>query len=187
VYAMFEFRSADRVVCRFNSEWAIHSVKSGQRLREIARARNLRHASACSDADSLFFDSARIQPVFPAERPLLNPNLRVDQSGRKFAATLEIELDNLFFFDHQNDHVPGMLILEGMRELAIDVALRFPCQQEGQPRIVGIDVNFMQFAELDYSMVLVAEIEQLTGQEASIHVTTLQFDKPVAKGGFIIG
>lgn len=187
-HTVFDFRNGDVTVGRLHTECAIHSVKSGHRLREIAKIRNLRHASASTDAQP-FFEGMKVAPVCSVKQSLLHSDLWVEQSGKKFAATLQIDLDNLFFFDHENDHVPGMLILEGMRELAADAAMRFPRKHEGQPRISGIDVNFTQFAELDYPIVLVAEIEQGDGanQETCIRVQGRQFDKVVAEGSFVIG
>jgi len=176
-------------VCRLRSDWTIQSVESGQRLREIGKARNKRNALSHQE---IFppFEAFKIQPIFPVRRSLLNRDLWVAHNGSKFAAALEVDLGNLFFFDHENDHVPGMLILEGMRELAIDVGMRFPRASSGQPRIARIDMGFKNFAELDYPVVLIAEVEDKFDnddhKELYIRIEAQQFGKTIAEGRFFV-
>jgi hypothetical protein len=186
VCATIDFHSGDSLVCRLHSDWSIHPLESGRRLREISRVRNLRSANP-TGSGAPPFDGFKIQPIFSVTRPLLHRDLWVSFNGVKFAALLQIDTENLFFFDHQNDHVPGMLIIEGMRELAIDVAMRFPHKGETQPRLLCIDTIFKQFAELDYPVMLVAEIKpEASDPTMGICVQAQQFDKTVSVGHFTL-
>ncbi|RFA30706.1 hypothetical protein CAI21_04125 [Alkalilimnicola ehrlichii] len=60
----------------------------------------------------------------------------------RIAANLAIDLNNLFFFDHPNDHAPGMLLLEGMRQLAMEVAGGLPGVTAPYPKIQHLDLSF---------------------------------------------
>jgi 2-oxo-3-(phosphooxy)propyl 3-oxoalkanoate synthase len=100
----------------------------------------------------------------------------------------------MFFFDHENDHVPGMLILEGMRELAIDVAMRLPRSGGEPPRISRVDTGFKNFAELHHTVHLLAAVEDKPdfagthagNKELYIRVEARQFGKTVSEGRFIV-
>jgi hypothetical protein len=168
----------------------IQPLGSGKRLREISRVRNMRNAAAWHDLPPPF-EGFRIQSIFPARDSLLDDTLWVANNGSLFAATLQVDRTNMFFFDHENDHVPGMLILEGMRELAIDVAMRFPHNGSGEPRISRVDAGFKNFAELDHTVELLAEVEDKAdgadNKELYIRVEARQFGKIVSEGRFIVG
>jgi hypothetical protein len=189
VHATGDFYTREGQVCRISSDWVIQPIESGKRLRDISRTRNMRAASTWNEVPPPF-EGFRIQPIFPARSSVLDDTLWAASNGSTFAATLRVDLDNLFFFDHENDHVPGMLILEGMRELAIDVGMRFPRTASEHPRITRADVAFKNFAELDHTVELVAELEDkidATGnKELYIRVEARQFGKVVSEGRFIV-
>lgn len=69
--------------------------------------------------------------------------------GKGIAADLVADPDDSVFFDHESDHLPGHLILEGARQSAV-VAL---ARQHGVlPRslvTVACSAQFLKFAELD--------------------------------------
>jgi hypothetical protein len=189
VHASADFFVGDGAVCRIHSDWTIQPVESGKRLREISRVRNMRNAAACLDGPPPF-EGFRIQSIFPAKNSVLDDALWVAGNGNAFATTLQVDLDNMFFFDHENDHVPGMLILEGMRELAVDVALRFPRTGSEYPRISRADVAFKNFAELGHTVELLAEVEDKAdaahNKELYIRVEARQFGKTLSEGRFIV-
>lgn len=189
VQATADFYVSDGLVCRINSDWSIQPVESGKRLREISRVRNMRNAVSWME-NIPPFEGFRIQPIFPAKRSLLDNTLWAASTGKAFAAALQIDLDNMFFFDHENDHVPGMLILEGMRELAVDVAMRLPRSGGEPPRIGKVDIGFRNFAELHHTVHLLAEVEGRTGaggnQELTVRVEARQFGKIVSEGRFVV-
>jgi hypothetical protein len=188
VHATSDFFIGEAAVCRLYSDWSIQSKESGKRLREISRVRNLRAAANYDDKPPPF-QGFRIMPVCPVKRSLLNHNLWVSQSGKRFAATIEVDMGNLFFFDHENDHVPGMLLVEGMRELAMDLGMRFARANKSMPQIQQLDNSFTNYAELDHPVVLVADVEEKLdeSQPLQIAITVTQFGKAIAEGRFIVG
>ncbi len=199
VHASGDFFVGEGKVCHITSDWMIQPIRataslsnplidSGKRLREISRVRNMRNSESWRGLPA--FDGFRIQPIFPARNSVLDDALWVGGNGNKFATALLVDMDNMFFFDHENDHVPGMLILEGMRELAIDVALRLPRTGSDQPQINRVDVGFKNFAELHHSVELLAEVEDKAdsdgNKELYIRVEARQFGKIVSEGRFIV-
>jgi hypothetical protein len=83
-----------------------------------------------------------------------------------------------------------MLILEGMREMAIDVAMRLPRAGGEPPRINRVDVGFRNFAEIHHTVQLVAEVEDKPdaagNTELYIRVEARQFGKVLSEGRFIV-
>ncbi|MGM1061287.1 AfsA-related hotdog domain-containing protein [Saccharothrix sp. Mg75] len=64
-------------------------------------------------------------------------------------AVLRVPVDNISFFDHPQDHVPGMVLVEAARQLAVATAA-------GCGRMVGMDASFSAYAELDAPITLTA-------------------------------
>lgn len=186
VSAIIDFHCGELLIGRLHSNWSIQPVDSGKRLRELSRRRNLRNADAVDDGIPPF-TGFKVQPVFPAKRPLLQQDLWVSLNGARFAAGLEVDQENLFFFDHENDHVPGMLIMEGMRELAVDVALRFPRKHGEYPRVLCLDATFKHYAELDHPVIMVADMVQASADEPmEVCIEVRQLGKAIATGRIVV-
>lgn len=186
VSAIIDFHCGEMLFSRLHSNWSIQPAESGKRLRELSRRRNLRNTDAIDDGAPPFA-GFKVQPVFPAKRPLLQQDLWVSLNGAKFAAGLEVDQENLFFFDHENDHVPGMLIMEGMRELAMDVALRFPRKHGEHPRVLCLDAAFKHYAELDHPVTLVADLMQSDAEDLmEVCIEVHQLGKVVATGHLVV-
>lgn len=159
------FYVGEQRIARQSSTWGICSAERYARLREILRSRACRQDQPSRDAD-LSGHAASPQAIelplqFEArvQRPVRRDELWLSQNGVQFIATLQVDRSNLFFFDHENDHVPGMLILEGMRRLALDIGERARAALPEQPPLQTMQVAFQHFAELDAPVVLVANVE----------------------------
>jgi hypothetical protein len=197
----------ERVMLWGNSEFSVNGVCIGslsvsgviqsaeryQRLRKLIQVRRQRIINAArAEARA---DETRsglwLQSSLPAKRPVIGELLWMNGDGA-FTAGLNVDRSNQFFFDHENDHVPGMLILEGLRELASDVALRFrPPIRRDQYRVpIGeINVSFKSFAELDRPVDLVAEVRHRTmdrTQPVSINLIARQGNEVVAHASAIL-
>jgi 3-oxoacyl-(acyl-carrier-protein) synthase len=71
---------------------------------------------------------------------LMSPSIETDEAGTVASARLKVDESHSYFFDHRLDHVPGILILEGMLQL---VELIMP---EGH-FIRALDLSFRRFCE----------------------------------------
>jgi hypothetical protein len=178
----------ERCICTQSSQWSILPRDRYQRLREIARTRFLRHPGAKTDV-------APLGPGFmvsldtTTQQPVLEPGLFVASSGNRFVATLHVDRQNLFFFDHDNDHVPGMLVLEGMRAMAVDIVGKFRGAAQAAQLLRRIEVSFKNFAELDAPVQLVATLCNVqaskVGGPLSLHIEARQLDRCFATGDFL--
>ncbi|NUT49416.1 MAG: gamma-butyrolactone biosynthesis protein [Saccharothrix sp.] len=77
-------------------------------------------------------------------------------------ALLRVPVDNISFFDHAQDHVPGMVLVEAARQLAVAAAA-------GRGRMVGMDASFSAYAELDAPITLTAAPRQGGWTEVAFH------------------
>lgn len=178
-----EFLVNGVLVCRQFSDWVIHPKERYLRLREISRAKASRASSVTEPAVWGLRIDARPQ----VQRPVVGDSYWVGAGGESFTATLKVDQDNLFFFDHANDHVPGMLILEGMREVAVDMASRLPWAAGLLPKVDNIEVEYRSFAELDQPVSIVVHLNpSAAGRPVQLRVEARQAGKPVAAGIFTL-
>jgi 2-oxo-3-(phosphooxy)propyl 3-oxoalkanoate synthase len=180
------FYAQDRCVCTQSSQWSILPRERYQRLREIARNRNARRPGQMGEPVPLG-PGFTVSLDSTARQPVLAPTLWVSSSGNRFVATLLVDRRNLFFFDHDNDHVPGMLVLEGMRSMALDIVGKFTPTERGPASLARIEVSFKTFAELDAPVQLVATVRTppSEGQPMALHVEARQLDRVFASGDFV--
>lgn len=173
-----------RAVCRGYSEWSIQPVERYRRMRDIARSKYLRHVESREEG-GIPRDSIRISSRSPLKGSVLNDDLWIRGNGRTFMATLKVDQHNRFFFDHPNDHVPGMLMFEGMRQLALDVAGRLRREGEALPRITEVAVGFACFAELDHSVEIAAHLleseTEISSRSFRMRLEARQMGKPVTE------
>ncbi|MFT3660096.1 MAG: ScbA/BarX family gamma-butyrolactone biosynthesis protein [Gordonia sp. (in: high G+C Gram-positive bacteria)] len=85
---------------------------------------------------------------------------------------LRIDPTHPVLFDHSCDHVPGMLILEGIRQ-AVRLAVEDP-----QAILTSIDARFMRFAELDAEVTVT--VKRRSDSDDEFTVTCVQDGHPVA-------
>jgi hypothetical protein len=183
------FFSGDQCVARQSSAWTICPKDRYVRLREIARNRAQRRTPAADDAALPFAGGFKVGLHTALRRPVLDEVLWANREHDSFSATLHVERENLFFFDHENDHVPGMLLLEGMRRLALDIAGRYAHHGDAEPAIGQMQLEFKNFAELDSPVQLLATQAE-HGLDAAppgaIHIEARQFGRVVASGSFAV-
>jgi 2-oxo-3-(phosphooxy)propyl 3-oxoalkanoate synthase len=180
------FYAQDRLMCTQASRWSIVPRERYLRLREIARSRNTRRPGQATDTVPLG-PGFQVSLDSTARQPVLQPGLWVSSSGTRFVATLHVDASNLFFFDHDNDHVPGMLVLEGMRSMAQDILGKFTPADAGPAALARIEVAFKNFAELTAPVQLVASIVQAPTATTpmALHIEARQLDRCFATGDFV--
>lgn len=187
------FFSGDQCVARQSSSWTICPKDRYMRLREISRNRAQRRIAALDEAAAPFVGGFKVGLHTALRRPVLADVLWANREHNSFSATLHVERENLFFFDHENDHVPGMLLLEGMRRLALDIAGRYVHNGDAEPPISQMQLEFKNFAELDSPVQLLATqgdpADSAVGavQPGAIHIEALQHGRAVASGTFAVG
>lgn len=81
-------------------------------------------------------------------------------SGATGSAGLRIPADHPSMFDHPQDHLPGMVITEGARQLALFTALDVCGMSAAKVFPTDIDVRFTRFGELEDETVLTAEASE---------------------------
>ncbi|RDI45255.1 A-factor biosynthesis hotdog protein [Nocardia mexicana] len=102
--------------------------------------------------------------------------------GSGATATVAPDFGNRALFDHDYDHLPGMVLTEAARQLAL-IVLDDDTEQglEGHAA-VGIAAAFERYAELDQPLTAAAVVRDATGPGAvRLQVTFLQGDSTVAE------
>ncbi|MFF4957329.1 AfsA-related hotdog domain-containing protein [Streptomyces sp. NPDC001222] len=71
------------------------------------------------------------------------------RDGEGITAGVRIPSDNPSMFDHAQDHLPGMVLTEAARQAALLSGARLLGQPADGTTLVGFDLGFTRFAELD--------------------------------------
>lgn len=85
------------------------------------------------------------------ENVLLSRLLQLDKGDEKlFMGQVALDRSHPFFFEHEYDHVPGLLIMEAARQFAVAVAHLFFKVPYGSNFILNkMESEFFQYASLD--------------------------------------
>ncbi|MER5257101.1 AfsA-related hotdog domain-containing protein [Streptomyces sp. NPDC002855] len=87
------------------------------------------------------------------------------------------------FFDHEYDHVPGPLMVEGMRQAAVAAACRAGALATPHALAVGCEAAFLDFAEFEADLVHEATVGQRDADgRVPVAVVLRQFGKPIVEG-----
>jgi hypothetical protein len=86
--------------------------------------------------------------------------LRAGGGPRRYEASLVIETDEVTFFDHPLDHVPGLYLLEGIQQVSVAAA----CEQLGVDHsrvfVSGFEMRFARIAEFQPDVVCAVELDE---------------------------
>lgn len=129
------------------------------------RARGL--AAVAPDADPLTQLPPPLCPATVGRHWLNNVVLGRDlqQYGETLLAPLIVDRNNPAIFDHPLDHIPGMLLLEGFRQVAL-VAAQRQLQIAPQQLLLGrIHVAFSRFGEFALATRVRADLSSLSRDE----------------------
>ena len=117
-------------------------------------------------------------PVAPHLVGRTNPDnvVLVDASaqGNTARATLRTPTGHPSMFDHPQDHLPGMVITEGARQLALFAALDTRGMSSAKTFPTDLDVVFTRFGELEQETVLTASVgeqRRIDANHAGIYYT----------------
>ncbi|WP_256106108.1 AfsA-related hotdog domain-containing protein [Streptomyces sp. ODS05-4] len=93
---------------------------------------------------------ATVQPAEVGRANAVNALLTEPvRDGDGIVAGVRIPTDNPSMFDHAQDHLPGMVLTEAARQAALLCGARVLGQPAGATTLVGFDLAFTRFAELD--------------------------------------
>jgi hypothetical protein len=134
--------------------WTIQPAALFKRLRRTSvegsspRAADLPPATIAESPEPL-------RP-YPGNVVISVPDYRQDSA--EVDASLIVDREHPYFFDHPCDHVPGMLLLEGCAQLALGAVAECGVATSRRPAIMAYDVDFKQFVECDLPTALTARL-----------------------------
>ncbi|WP_422754147.1 ScbA/BarX family gamma-butyrolactone biosynthesis protein [Micromonospora sp. WMMD708] len=103
-----------------------------------------------------------LQPVEPASVGRVDPRDVVVAGNPRDGLELRVPIEHPVFFDHPLDHAPGILLYEAMRQAAcVTAGRRFS--------MVGADVQFTHFTELDQPCHILVSLRETDGTHADVH------------------
>jgi 2-oxo-3-(phosphooxy)propyl 3-oxoalkanoate synthase len=86
--------------------------------------------------------------------------LRASGEPRGYEATLLVDPDDPTFFDPRVDHVPGLLMLDGLQQVAVAAACRELGTDPGHLKVISMDMKFARFAELAPDVTCAIELDE---------------------------
>jgi 2-oxo-3-(phosphooxy)propyl 3-oxoalkanoate synthase len=101
-------------------------------------------------------------------------------TGEGFAAALVPDLDHPVFFDHPQDHLPGSMLVEALRQVAIASAAAARGWDPERLLLTRFSVEFTRFAELDRGVECSAVVAP-GGDTAVLEAALEQDGEPVAR------
>ncbi|MFD5326440.1 ScbA/BarX family gamma-butyrolactone biosynthesis protein [Streptomyces sp. NPDC127092] len=86
-------------------------------------------------------------------------------------ATLHVPGGHPSMFDHPQDHIPGMVLAEAARQLALYTALDMCGISAARTLLTDLSVTFTKFGELDEKTTMSAFIESRRGEDQDVYYT----------------
>lgn len=129
--------------------WTVQPAALFHRLRRMART---------SGSPAPTESALPRRSVLRDNAVILEP--RVNDDRTEFVTTLVVDETHPYFFDHPCDHVPGMLLLEGCTQLALNAFSRASSLPQQHLSVSTYDVNFRQFVECDLPVTFTAQIDR---------------------------
>lgn len=99
-------------------------------------------------------------------------SITVEADNRSAAATLVVDQTHPFFFDHKLDHIPGLLLAEGMYQLAETLSLH--CLNSVRHHACRLHIEFERFCLFSSPVRLFAEVARIQNSETTICVRSEQ-------------
>ncbi|MET8325668.1 AfsA-related hotdog domain-containing protein [Streptomyces sp. NPDC005181] len=112
--------------------------------------RSARRGSAPISSDDMPVTPATVDPRNVGRANGVNA-LLVDpaRDEKGITAGVRVPNDNVSMFDHAQDHVPGMVLTEAARQVCLLAGAEFLGRTAAETSVVGFDLGFSKFAELD--------------------------------------
>ncbi|WP_175439228.1 ScbA/BarX family gamma-butyrolactone biosynthesis protein [Streptomyces vilmorinianum] len=145
------------------------SPESYTRLRTSNRnGRSLpSSASPIGQVTGTLVDPALVGRTSPENVVLLD----ADSSEAMATAALHVPGGHPSMFDHPQDHIPGMVLAEAARQLALFTALDMCGISAARTLLTDLSVVFTKFGELDEKTTLSAFVESRRGEDPEVYYT----------------
>jgi hypothetical protein len=101
-------------------------------------------------------------------------------TGEDYEAALAPDLDHPVFFDHPQDHLPGALLVEALRQVAVASSSAACGWDPDHVLLTRFCVEFERFAELEAPVRCTASVRR-SPASASVEAVLLQEDETVAR------
>jgi hypothetical protein len=89
----------------------------------------------------------------PVDVLLLDPVI----GPQRICATLRVPIDNFSMFDHEQDHVPGMVLTEAARQICLLAGNEYHGRSSASTTMLSVDALFTSYAELDKTTTVMVE------------------------------
>ncbi len=173
----FEIYFKERHYAGFSSILSLYTKKQYEKLRLFNRSRIVGVADPLPKPTV----SRELLPIHEYTR--LIEDVFHDKGGNGISGALVVDMRHLFFFDHYNDHISGMLIVAGIRQLALRYIEKQGHSQKHY-RLSSMQLQFLRFGELDITAKIeLSEIPESTDNPSlSLQVKINQNKSILVKG-----
>lgn len=145
--------------------------------------RSARRGSAPISSDDVPVIRATVGPGDVGRASAVN-TLLIDpvRDERGITAGVRVPNDNVSMFDHAQDHIPGMVLTEAARQACLLAGAEFLGQAAADTSVVGFDLGFSKFAELDAQTSVSAVPECRSEGIQTFRVSVRQNGEEIAAG-----
>ncbi|MFD7442859.1 AfsA-related hotdog domain-containing protein [Streptomyces sp. NPDC059909] len=145
--------------------------------------RSARRGSAPVSSDDVPATPATVSPGEVGRANAVNA-LLVDpvRNEEGITAGVRVANDNVSMFDHAQDHVPGMVLTEAARQACLLAGAELFGQQAAETTVVGFDLAFSKFAELDAPTTVSAVPEHRNEGIQTFRISVVQNGDEIAAG-----
>jgi 3-hydroxymyristoyl/3-hydroxydecanoyl-(acyl carrier protein) dehydratase len=122
--------------------------------------------------------NANLHSLYISRKEIINnvcQEVDIDTNKQRAKAVLIVNKDHPFFFDHKLDHVPGLLIAEGMCQLSEILAKSI--NKTSTLFICGINIDFVKFCTFKKKIIMLAEVDSINQSSTIIYVKAYQNDQ----------
>jgi 2-oxo-3-(phosphooxy)propyl 3-oxoalkanoate synthase len=136
--------------------------------------RTLRRDGRVVSSDELRATQSNVLPAAVGRSRPVNVVLVDPVRARNgFSAAIRLPVDNRSMFDHPQDHLPGIVLTEAGRQLCLLAGAELHGLLATNATVVGFDLRFTRFAELDAPTAVLATAER--ADFAGTHTFALSF------------
>ncbi|GAB2744577.1 ScbA/BarX family gamma-butyrolactone biosynthesis protein [Kitasatospora kifunensis] len=117
----------------------------------------------------------RVGRLSPTDVVLLDADARTGPA----CAVLRVPVENPSMFDHAQDHVPGMVLVEAARQLGLFAAAQHGGPTAAQLAVTALNASFTSYAELDNPVTLTAERVEPAATDGTIATNQVEIEVAV--------
>lgn len=144
-----------------------------------SHVRTLRRGTPPVSSDDVGATPATVAPAAVARTREINTLLAdPERTGEGLRTRVRLPVDNPSMFEHAQDHLPGMVLTEAARQLCLLAGAELLGRPATTTTVIGFDLEFSQFAELDAPTTITAE----PGADGRFGIAIVQHGECIAHG-----